>query len=303
MLVFNPDFFADETRCDFMVCEKMKRAWAAELEVLSEIIRICKQYHLTYYADWGTLLGAVRHQGYVPWDDDLDIALKRNDYLKLLKILPLELPESYHVSSLYTPGKHNQPISCVTNTKTLNTDPSFIQQFHGCPYIVGVDIAPLDYIPRDPQLAETQRVLYNIAYDAAHRYMKLEQNGELEIYLPKIEELCGVTFDLSKPLRRQLWLLSDQICALYSEEESDLLTWFPRTIRRNKHFSYQKSWYQHTIEMPFENISITVPEGYDKILTTMYGDYHSMKRGISGHNYPFYAYQDEYLKKMAKTVT
>lgn len=302
MLVFNPDFFIDEIRCNFTVCKKMKCAWAAELEVLSEIIRICKKYNLTYYADWGTLLGAVRHKGYIPWDDDLDIALKRKDYLKLLTILPRELPETYHISSFYTPGNHNQPISCVMNTKTINTDPSFLKEFHGCPYIVGVDIAPLDYIPRDPQLAETQRVLYNIVYDAAYRYLKLEKSKEIEIYLPKIEELCGITFDLSKPLRKQLWILSDKICGLYNEEESDLLTWFPRTIRINKHYSYHKNWYTSTIEMPFENILITVPVGYDQILTTMYGDYHTMKRGKSGHNYPFYAYQDEFLKKLGTKV-
>ncbi len=121
MLEFKEEFFKEETRCDFVICEKMKRAWAAEMEVLSEVIRVCKKYKIPYFADWGTLLGAVRHKGYVPWDDDLDIALRRKDFFKLMEMLPGELPESYHISSFFMPGEHNQPLSCVMNSREINT--------------------------------------------------------------------------------------------------------------------------------------------------------------------------------------
>lgn len=298
MLEFNSTYFAEEERCGFIISQKMKRAWAAEMEVLSEVIRICKKYNLTYYADWGTLLGAVRHKGYVPWDDDLDITLKRKDYQKLLSVLPDELPEGYHVSSVYTPGEHNQPLSFVMNHKTILTDPSDIEKFHGCPYIAGVDIAPLDYVPRDEELAETQRMLYSVVYDAAHRYRKLKQNGELKEYIPQIEQLCSMSFDYSRPLRRQLWVLCDQISGLYQEEECDDLTWFPRTVVSDKKYRYKKEWYTHTVEMPFENIMVAVPMGYDHILTKMYGDYHKMEKRRCGHNYPFFASQDAFIEKL-----
>ena len=301
MLEFSEDYFKEEVRCDFTISEKMKRAWAAEMEVLSEIIRVCKKYEITYYANWGTLLGAIRHQGYIPWDDDLDISLKRKDYRKLLKVLPDELPESYHVSSLYTPGDHSQPISCVMNSKVILTDQEMIKKFHGCPFIAGVDIDPLDYIPKDKELAETQRVLYNVVYDAAHRYEELEQSGELEQFLPKIEEFCKFSFDKSKPLKKQLWILSDTICSLYGETESDYLTWFPRTIRGNKNFRFPKEWFAYTIEMPFENMQIAVPNGYDQILTLLYGDYKIPMRDSRGaHDYPFYKKQEEFLERLKK---
>lgn len=82
----------------------MKHAWAAELEVLSEVDRICKKYNIQYYADWGTLLATVRHEGFIPWDDDLDIVMKREDYKRFLEVAPKELPEGY---SVYNYSNHD----------------------------------------------------------------------------------------------------------------------------------------------------------------------------------------------------
>lgn len=65
----------------------MKHVWAAEIEILLEVIKICERHGLTYYADWGTLLGAVRHEGFIPWDDDIDLAMMRPDFERLEQLL------------------------------------------------------------------------------------------------------------------------------------------------------------------------------------------------------------------------
>ena len=85
-------FFRDETRDGFAVPGLMKRCWGAQLRVLEEFDRICEKHGIRWFAFCGTLLGAVRHKGFVPWDDDVDIAMLREDYENFLGVAPLELP-------------------------------------------------------------------------------------------------------------------------------------------------------------------------------------------------------------------
>lgn len=73
----------------------LRKAQIRLLEILIEVDRICKKHDIPYWIDGGTTLGAVRHSGFIPWDDDVDIALLRDDYLRLLEVLPQELPEQF----------------------------------------------------------------------------------------------------------------------------------------------------------------------------------------------------------------
>ena len=93
MLEFSDDFFKGEEIDGFYVQPVLKRCWAATMELLSIIDSICKRHGITYFADWGTLLGAIRHKGYIPWDDDMDITMTRINYEKFIKVAPNELPE------------------------------------------------------------------------------------------------------------------------------------------------------------------------------------------------------------------
>ena len=89
------DFFRDEVRNGFYIPTTIKQSWACSLDVLAEIDKICVKHDIQYFADWGTLLGAVRHGGFVPWDDDIDICMKRDDYIKFRAIADNELPSEY----------------------------------------------------------------------------------------------------------------------------------------------------------------------------------------------------------------
>ena len=93
MLQFPAEFFEREVKDGYLVGEVLKKAWAVQLGILHEIDTICAKYGLTYFAYWGTLIGAVRHQGFIPWDDDLDIAMPRPDYMKFLEVVMDELSE------------------------------------------------------------------------------------------------------------------------------------------------------------------------------------------------------------------
>ena len=112
MLEFQEGFFEPEIREGFFVDSTMKTVWAAELEVLQTIAEICAKYNLTWYAGFGTMLGAIRHEGYIPWDDDLDIMMMRDDYMKLINrittFLAIHCPENL-ISELEISSNHHTP--------------------------------------------------------------------------------------------------------------------------------------------------------------------------------------------------
>lgn len=98
-------FLEPETRCGHYVSADTKACWKAMLDMLEEVDRICRKHDIKYFLIAGSLLGAIRHKGFIPWDDDVDIALFRDDYDRLEKILQKELPSNMFMQTLATdPG-------------------------------------------------------------------------------------------------------------------------------------------------------------------------------------------------------
>lgn len=97
----------------------MKRAWAAQMEVFQIVADICDRNGIRYFADWGTLLGAVRHKGMIPWDDDIDISLMRDEYNQLIKILPEQLPHGFVIAGMYADSKRLQDAAFVPQLRVI----------------------------------------------------------------------------------------------------------------------------------------------------------------------------------------
>ena len=94
-LEFPNGWFDEEGRCGFNVDRQRKEIWAVELDLLAEIQRVCKKYNIQYFADGGTILGTIRHKGFIPWDDDIDIAMFRDQYVKFCSIAKDEFKSPY----------------------------------------------------------------------------------------------------------------------------------------------------------------------------------------------------------------
>lgn len=89
---FDVSYFEDEVREGFYIPGMIKRAWAVQLDMLEVIAKICDKHKIKWYAEGGTLLGAVRHRGFIPWDDDIDICMMRDDYTCFCEVIKEELP-------------------------------------------------------------------------------------------------------------------------------------------------------------------------------------------------------------------
>lgn len=291
-----PDsYFEDEIQCGFYVSAMMKSCWAAQIEVLLEIDRICKKYNIQYFAEWGTLLGTIRHGGYIPWDDDLDIAMKRLDYERFQKLVVKEMPEGYEILNYATDANYWDVMMRVINGSFASFDPEFLDRYHNTPYACGVDIFPLDYVPRDKGEEAIQRELVEMVKTIA------DSNGmgsfteeQLEALLTLVERCCGQKIDREGNIKNQLYKILCALYAMYTEPEADQIALIPQYLDTGASV-YPKECYADSIRMPFDRIDIPVPMGYDTILKLKYGDYMKNVRKGGGHEYPFHERQEGFL--------
>lgn len=291
-MFFSDDYFNREVICNFEVSEMMKRAWAAQIEVLQIVIDVCKKHNLQYFADWGTLLGAVRHNGFIPWDDDIDICLKRDDYNKLISILKDELPKGFAIMGMFADTEEMRLAAEVTHLRVVADDSwnfnDYMRYFHGFPYQrVGIDIFPIDYIPNNTSEAELQKEIVKQGLFVLGQWDNLKKKGELDECLRRYLDMCNIYPQGEKDIKNWLWKLVDRICSLYSYADGDYMVNYPACILEHE-YKMKKEWYDDAIEMPFENITIAVPIGYDGVLKAQFGDYMTPVQGTADHAYPFY---------------
>lgn len=293
MLTFPKDYFLGETRDNFYIEPMMKCAWAAQLEVLEVIREVCEKHNIQYFAAYGTLLGAVRHKGFIPWDDDVDIVMLRKEYDRFWEVASAELPDEYRLLSPFTVDDYPTSFGRVVNKWSVSYDPEQLIKYHGCPYIVGVDICPLDTVPVDPVLAAQQAQITDLLVGTFNNY-ESDPNSVLEL-LPDLEELCHMKFDMTKKIGTQLLQTVDRVSKRYSNTNGNFVSFVPSIIKNNNR--YRKEWFERSIELPFENIFLPAPENYDAVLSVMYGsNYMTPVREIT-HDYPFYKAQAEALEK------
>lgn len=297
MLNIPEEFFEDEVRCDFLVPELMKRTWAAEMEVLRQLQEFFKEHGITYFAECGTLLGAVRHKGFIPWDDDIDICMKRADYMRFLELAD-QLPYPLSIMSIYNNDSFKNFHAIVSNTRKdkLDWDEERIEMYHGCPFIINIDIFPFDYIPRDEKKRKMQKLLYNIAYVLVHRYGQEHDTAQYDADVTKLEKVADVKFDRSRSLLPQISQFADRIASMYNEADADYIDYYPKMVHDAEPSLHDKRCYESTVTLPFEFMDIAVPALYDQATREIYGDYHVMVKGGGSHDYPFYKKQLEYFQ-------
>lgn len=143
------DFFRDEIRNGFYIPTAVKQSWATALDVLNEVDRICQKHGINYFADWGTLLGAVRHGGFIPWDDDLDISMPREDYEKFRAVADSELPDDYVIHDYERKENHWLFLVRIVGNNHICFNTDYLNDHYNFPWIASIDIFVKDYLYKD----------------------------------------------------------------------------------------------------------------------------------------------------------
>lgn len=300
------DFFDEEVRSGYTVSRQMKEVWAVELDLLSELLRVCSKHNIQISAMSGTLLGAVRHQGFIPWDDDIDMGMLREDYEKLCEVAPVEFQEPYFFQTEYTDHGSLRGHAQLRNSKTtaiLMTEKERRLQFNQGIFI---DIFPYDYVVDDKKkrLKEQKRIIrlkkitYTIAYFTDQYYPVHKGIKGAAFHVAHIIFLIflrNYNYDL-------LFRKIEDCCKRHQDEElsyvSDLgpLQQWKIVGRRHKSFFTDLTWLQ------FESIQIPVAREYIKLVKKLYGKNYMQPRQDKGttHGEIQFDTRDTYVNYIAK---
>lgn len=265
-LNLNQDFFQEEIRDGFSVSEDRKKIWAVELDLLAEFDRVCKKHGLTYFLDGGTLLGAVRHQGFIPWDDDVDVEMFREDYDKLLKIAEREFKPPYFFQSAYSEKGYVRGHSQLRNSFTCGALP---QEADEVMFNQGMflDIFVLDGVPENVELREAQERILQKYSEKMRRiaYPRLYKNQKIKYILKLLRKWICVRTGILKRMYHKF----EDCAKAYPDSDRVYLMTFYKKIGDVKVLS--RSWYSETEYAPFEMLRCPIPSGYKEILKTYYG--------------------------------
>ena len=241
------------------------------LVILKEFIRVCEKHHLRYFVDGGTLLGAMRHKGFIPWDDDIDVSMPREDYDKFVK-----LQYEYEGTPYFIQTWRTDPHYTYCFAKLRDSSTTFIESYyvnHRINHGVWIDIFPVDGFSY--KMKPREKCAHRVRFVWYMNYMS---------YLPQLtRKFHKETFFKDLGLNIVGWLLWP----------FDAFHWRNRLVERYlRHYKLEKAalagnyydfkpkmqamdikYFKEFVLVPFEDIMVYAPKEYDEYLTLSYGDW------------------------------
>ena len=281
-------FLLQEIREGYTVSSEMKKVWAGELDLFQELFRVCKKHNLRIWADSGTLLGAVRHKGFIPWDDDIDLLMPREDYDKLLSVASKEFEHPYFLQTMHNDPYYTNRHAQLRNDNTMARGAKQTRYKYNSG--IFIDIFPLDYMPASPRAFKN----HYKEISGLKAYMKFVR--KLLFKLPK-----SIYLFLRNNVR---WLSDDALLEIYerklrSVDSSKSVSWAPMAFN---HASPQLPvfCFSETELVDFEYLKMPIPKYYDVILRAKYGDYMTPVQAPTFHNGLVYDTDNSYRDMLKK---
>lgn len=261
--VISKSFLQPEERDGFYVDEKRKKVWMVCLDMLMEVDRVCKKHNLTYYLGYGSLLGAIRHKGFIPWDDDLDIVMKRVDYEKFIT-LSSEFSDPYFLQIPETDPGYFHTHAKIRNTNTSAFSP--MTGYEGFNQGMWLDIFQLDNFVYDDGLERYQKIK-SLNIDEGTQ-MRLKNPFLDEKNKERVKEYLSRKVDPMETYREV-----ESIASKYKEIETPYVSTITVSLYDYEKNIYLSEDFEGVIEVPFEGFRFPIPKGYDHILKTIYKNY------------------------------
>lgn len=243
--------------------EIVKELQKVQLEIAAVIKNICEKHKLRYYLAYGTLIGAVRHNGFIPWDDDIDIMMPYPDLLKFEDACKSDLPEGYFYQSTKTDPEFRLIISRVRKDKTLLIEKEMADKniHHG----IFVDIYPM-YGAAPKQKRRTQ-----IIQAMKRSLYLLDEPVKNHGAIMRMGSAFLLKLKTKKGKERAQKKLFDKITR-YSYDENDTVVCWSGSMKSFKAF-YKQEWFGTGIMHKFEDTEFSIPNNYDAVLRLLFGDY------------------------------
>ncbi|MBO5469805.1 MAG: LicD family protein [Lachnospiraceae bacterium] len=286
-------FLEEEIRWDYTVTKQMKEIWAIQLDLLNELLKVCNKHDIKIFASGGTMLGTVRHKGFIPWDDDIDMMMFRADYEKLCSIAKNEFEAPYFFQTEYTdPGslrghaqlRNSNTTAILKGECDLETNRPLYRFNQG----IFIDIFPLDEVADDDKLIIRQqkkvqrmrRRMFKVA-NISNRYVNRKKSG-VKGLIKKVLHYIVQKGEVAANVEQKIYAAFEKECQRYNDRTRKEISSLSLDVM-NKQFYKDREDYQEIIMMPFEFMEIPVGKNYDHALRKRYGNYMEIVKAGSLH--------------------
>jgi len=230
-----------------------------QLDILSEVHKFCEKHKISYFLTYGTLIGAIRHKGYIPWDDDIDICMPRPDYERFIKIFNDENSKYKFLSNELDPD-YPYPYGKVIDTSTVLIEYSSIKY----PIGINIDVLPIDGVDESGEILKKQFFLRNLLDVKTIKLSKKRSLLKNTVLL--VGKICLFLLPYKFLVRTMV-----KNAKKYSYQESEYVCCVAGGFKEEK--PMLKEYFRDKVLVQFEGNSYYAPIGYDKYLRSIYGDY------------------------------